>query len=334
MMKKLVFPMTLLFLASCSTDNASSEVDGLDQAPTLLEASFQIAEHSGPGTPIGTVPVSNPQNKEITFGLESSTNLEIDPVSGEIRLGQNSVLDFENETETNVTVEIFDGTSVLERSYAITITNIDEYEVLTEEEQELIAYFNYLALWQGPFNTPLERNTKWSQPINIFMDGTISTAFTNNVTEILSTMNALFTSSDFTINLTEDSDLANTHLFYGTKEALAGKWADMYDLVKDQTFNGYALTNGSTASITGARIWVSNEAGVLFQHELGHSIGLGHSDRCDGQLSFMCSNITLESTLLEEEREVLRLLYHKDMSGGLTAMELQAHLSNILVLEN
>lgn len=331
-MKKVFIPFSLILLMACSSEK-DEIIDELgNNQPEIGEQTFQVNEHSAAGTSIGTVSVTDKNGDELTFTIDNESGLEIDEETGELSLGNTIILDFETAESLNFTVSVFDGQSIIDKDFTLNIANIDEFELLTDAQKETVAYFKYLALWQGPHNTPIDQTTKWGEPMKIFLDGTISNDFKTKVESVLQEINDLTAGGSFEISLVETLGESNTHLFFGETNDLENLWPDIYEIVNGQTFSGYASTSGTISEIESARIWISNPIEVLFKHELGHSIGLGHSDLCEADKSFMCSTIAPEHEVLPVEQAILKYLYSDDMPGGLDEDEIDLTLANLIVL--
>lgn len=336
-MKKFFYFISAILIASCSSDSdeikSEFEQESGNNQPEINDQAFQIDEHSAEGTSVGIVTATDKDGDDITFTIDSESGLEINENTGELTLGNNIALDFETAEILAFTVSAFDGKSIIEKDFILNISNVNEFDLLTDIQKETVSYFKYLALWQGPHNTPIDQTSKWAEPMKIFLDGTISNEFKINVENVLQEINGLTTEGSFEISLVETLDESNTHLFFGEANELETLWPDMYQTVNGQSYSGYASTNGTISTIQSARIWISNPIGVLFKHELGHSIGLGHSNLCDTENSFMCSSIDLEHEILPAEQDILRYMYHDDMPGGLTESELESYLANIIMNE-
>lgn len=332
-MRKLSFFISVLLLASCSKDSSGTTEENGNSLPTITLKSYSIDEHAPAGTTIGTVSASDTDGDTLTFTMESQSGLEIDETTGEITLLNGTVLDFEEIQSLPFTVSVFDGNSMVEQSFELTIDNIDEYALLTTEEQELITYFQYLTLWKAPTHgAPLEISSRWKEPINLYLDGTLSNEFRNNVDAALAEYNEIFENSDFRVSLVETLDDSNAHLFFGQTSEVEALWPDMFAIIDGGTYSGYAMTSNNVGVLSNARLWISNPAEVLFKHELGHVLGFGHSDLCDTEKSFLCSSIALENDFLDVEKAIIRFAYDNEFPAGMAEEDIQNHLANLMYL--
>lgn len=333
-MNKLFFIIPALILASCSSDSDEIKQETENNQPTITQQSFAMDEHSQAGSSIGTVSATDADNDELTFSINSESGLEINEESGEITLGNNLVLDFEATQNLAFTVSVFDGKSIVEQAFELTINDIDEYELLSDAQKETIAYYQYLTLWEAPTNSALNNTSRWIQPMRLYLDGQITTDFRANVEAVLEEYNTIFENSDFSISLVASLEESNAHLYYGDTADIEGLWDDMFEIINGQTFSGYAITSNSNSVLSNSRVWVSSPLPVLFKHEMGHALGFGHSDQCDTENSFMCSSIDPNHDFLDIEKKILAYAYDNDMEAGLTSDEIETILANKLFLED
>lgn len=349
-MRKLVFILGVILFASCSTDtdvltdeilddettNDEMSNDGQNSPPTISTSTFQIAEHSLAGTAIGTVNASDADQDILTFTVDSDFDLVIDENTGALSIGENLKLDFEANNEIPLTVSVFDGTTIVDVDITVNITDINEYEALSESQKDLVEYYTFLTLRKSTSN-PRTNNLKWEESIKLYLDGAITSQYRQMVTAALEEINQFFTASDFRISLTNNQSDANATLFLGDVSKIETLWPDIYNIANGSNNQGYASTSFANNAIDDGRIWLSIDSEILFKHELGHGLGLGHSNRCgsnESMGSFMCSTVSPEHDILPTEVKVLRYLYHADMPAGLNEAQIKATLSNLILLED
>lgn len=333
-MKKLFFLVPATILLACSTDSDEIQQEIENNQPNINFQAISIDEHSEPGAVIGTITVSDSDIDDLTFTINSESGLAIDEESGEITLGNNLVLDYEVNQSIPFTVSVFDGKTIVEQAFELFINDINEYELLSEEQKETIAYFQYLTLWKAPTNSSLDNSSRWNQPMKLYLDGQVTTEFRADVEVVLDEYNVIFENSEFSISLVNTSEESNAHLYFGEAADIEGLWDDIFEIIDGQTYAGYATTGNSNGILSDARIWVSSPLPILFKHEMGHALGFGHSDKCDTENSFMCSTIAASHDFLEIEKEILSYAYDTAMDAGLTAKEIEIVLANKMFLQN
>ena len=184
-MRKLFFliPATLIF--SCSSDSDEIQEETQNSQPVIAAQSFTIDEHSEAGASVGRISASDADNDELTFTINNESGLVINEQNGEITLGNNLLLDFEANQTLSFTVSVFDGNAIVEQDFELEINDISEFDLLSDAQKETIAYYQFLALWQSPTNSPLNNATRWMEPMKIYLDGQISTQFRTDVEAVL-----------------------------------------------------------------------------------------------------------------------------------------------------
>lgn len=335
-MRKLIIPLAIILLWSCSTDAELFSENILETStnasPVLTVHALSVNEHSSAGTSIGIITASDADNDELLFSIDDATQININEKTGELTVGESLVLDFETATSLSVSVSVFDGTAISEQTYEIAINDVDEYELLNEDQKEFIDYYGYLTLWKSPTHSPLTNSSRWQTPMSIYLDDTITASQREDIENVLEEFNTIFQESNFNLSLAETEESGNAHLYLGETSELENLWADMYEIVNGKTFSGYAMTANNNSVLSNSRIWVSSSSTILLKHELGHALGFGHSNKCDSENSFMCSNISPEHDFLELEKEILKLAYTNEMPAGLSENEIKVYLANQIIL--
>lgn len=330
-----------MLLIACSTDADINFVEEKNDevisnnSPTISSTAFTIAEHSSSGTTFGSISASDADSDKITFTIDTNLDILIDENTGDLSIGENLKLDFESQEEITFTVSAFDGKAITDASITLNIEDINEYENLNENQIAIIDHFKHLSLFQDVTSPTQEIMRKWDISMKLFLDGTISPEFQSTVETVIAEFNELTVSGDFNITLVNTEAESNAKLYFGTKEQIENVFPEMYEDIEDLDVDGFSRALFAGDFYNTAQIWISNPIDVLFKHELGHALGMGHSHKCDApDPSVMCANIAQESAFLEIEEKVIRFFYHKDMPSGLNAEEINSKLANLILLED
>jgi len=345
-MRKTIVPILSCLFLGCSSDledfpieeisvkTEKNLIENENSAPVIDVKSYIINEHSEVGVSIGFIAANDKDGDEITYAVASEEDFVIDENTGELKIGASLELDYETTQNIPFKISAFDGQHVTEEEFTLSIADINEASLLTDEQKELISYFQQLVFWKGDHSSGSDFSQKWGSTMKLHLSGTISDEFKTTVEEVIAEYNTLLADSDFSISLVDEAIDANADLFFGTKEEVEEVWPDMYDKVKNGMYSGYAITPSENSVLVSSRIWISNPMEVLLKHELGHALGFGHSNKCDDERSFLCSKISSKNDFLPIEEEVIRLHYDSQIPAGLTETEIQEILANLIFNEN
>jgi len=116
-----------------------------NQAPTIIAATYSIAENSANGTILGTVEASDPDGDTLTYTIVSGNDAEafsLDSESGELTVSTSSALDFETTPSYSLGIEVSDGALSDSATFTINLTDIDEEETLFLADASEMIYPN------------------------------------------------------------------------------------------------------------------------------------------------------------------------------------------------
>jgi hypothetical protein len=194
---------------------------------------------------------------------------------------------------------------------------------------ELIQYFKDIALGYE-YGDSSEITRRWERDINLFLGGDISEDNLNEINKIKDEINELIT-TDVSLNIVTESINSNHYLYIGLREE--------YNLIfPNATVNdnnsGYFWVYWADNKLYDAKIFIDSQVSLtsqkhLIREELTQSLGLG-KDSYTYPESIFQQDWTSTTEYAEIDKELIKLLYHPDMSTGLNASEVESVILEIL----
>ena len=210
------------------------------------------------------------------------------------------------------------------------------YNQLTNLQRDFVNEYIFSTFNLSPTSNGNSLSTKWQNEIKVFIESEISSNLQLRIENYLEELNTLITDRT-RILLVENLNQSNVHIISGPPSSIEQIWPDMYNLVVDTNFEGYALYDWSSDNyITRGRIWLGRPNRSLFIHELGHILGLGHASNsyCDnGNISFMCSVAKAEE-LNSFDKETIKALYHPGTLVGLSQTEMRNLIEEYVLINS
>lgn len=324
----------LTIFVSCEQDQVEEETVPVpvNEAPIMLDQSFDVLESARPFEVVGAIEARDPEGEDLLFSLETDVDLLVNPVTGVITNKGTTIFDYETATVLIIQVSARDKKGATTRA-TITFNVVDvEDGPLTNYQKSFVDEYIYLTYKLSPTASGGSLSEKWRQPIKLYMDGDLPDNFLQTVEGYLNEFRALMQEGT-TIELVNSQQESNVHAVLGPTGAIANLWPDMFSLINNQGFGGYALYNSDgDFSIFNGRIWLGSTDEGLFKHELGHIIGLGHTSDayCEDQVtSVMCSGAADEFNLFD--REIIKILYDPNTPVGLNQIEMRELVTQLLI---
>jgi hypothetical protein len=206
---------------------------------------------------------------------------------------------------------------------------------LSEHEINVIDYFKDVALG-FEFGNATEVTRKWNSELKIFIGGEPTDELIDELEKIKTEINELTTDS-FKISIVKDSSQSNYYIFFGPGTEYAQLYTSQANLVdsnwglfsvfwnnQNQFISGHMYVDISRANL--------NEQKHLLREELTQSLGFARDSQKYSESIFQSAwTTTTEYTLID--RDLIRLLYHPNMSIGLNESQVDDILKEILVSE-
>lgn len=323
----LAFIVILVFSVSCSDDESPGTT------PTLEVADFNttLEEEPETGDILGTIETTTNQ-ENLTFTL-TSTNpsgaVTVDHATGIIIVEDATLFDFEAISEITGTVTISAGDLSKMASISIKLSRLTDYEL------DVIEYFKEIALG-FEFGGATEITRRWESDMKIFVGGSPTAAHLSELDDIIDEINGL--TNGFTASIVSDTTQSNYYIYFGSGDDFGKIFPSASSLAESNWGLFFLFWNGSQQLIRG-HMYVdifranSQEQLHLLREELTQSLGLAKdSDRYSDSI-FQQAFSTKTTSYSQIDKDLIRLLYHADMSVGLTASTVDQRLRTILLNE-
>jgi hypothetical protein len=207
--------------------------------------------------------------------------------------------------------------------------------VLTDYDRSVIEYFAEVALG-FEFGGAPEVTRKWVTNMKIFVGGHKTPELMNELEDIVTEINSLATDG-FSINIVTDSLQMNFYVFLGSGSAYASKYPSQSTLVaanwglftvywdaSDQIYQGNMYVDVDRAN--------DLEEKHLLREELTQSLGLARDSQGYDDSIFQ-SAWTTTTEYAGIDRDLIRLLYHPEISTGLNKAQVEDLLTEIILNE-
>lgn len=202
-------------------------------------------------------------------------------------------------------------------------------------EINVINYFKDVALG-FEFGNVSRITRKWNSEVNISIGGEPSDELINELEKIKTEINELATDG-FKINIVNNSSQSNYYIFFGSGSDYAQLYPDQANLVDSNWGLFSVFFNNQNQLISGQMYVDINRANLaeqkhLLREELTQSLGLARDSQKYPESIFQSAwTTTTEYTSMDSD--LIRLLYHPDMSIGLTEDQVDVVLKEILYNE-
>ena len=199
----------------------------------------------------------------------------------------------------------------------------------------IIRYFKDIALG-FEFGGGDDITQKWNSELRIFIGGEPNAELIGELERIKTEINELATDG-FYINIVNDPLQSNYYIFFGS----GNKYAEMFPGLSDFVNTNWGLffiSSNDQNQITSGHMYVDiTKANLvaqkhLLREELTQSLGLA-KDSPRYTESIFQSLWTTTTEYASIDKELIRLLYHPDMSVGLNENQVDIVLRKILINE-
>ena len=206
---------------------------------------------------------------------------------------------------------------------------------LTENDKELISYFNEVAL-NSEYGESAQRTSKWNKPMTLFISS--DSVYPKQIEDIKQTVDLINnTIGNRMIEITNDSITANSHLYLCKKENLQKLNPEFASEVSEHS-SGYFHFYWTKFEIENALIFINtstpykiHKSAIL--EELTQCLGLAndsekYTDSVFYKWKIPDSIFTYDYNKMDIE--LIKLLYNPKMKVGLTSEESERIIKRIL----
>ena len=129
----------------------------INDPPTLNASSYSVAENSIPGSIVGNISAEDPDAGEtLRFEIVDQTLawLIVDANTGELRVADNAIIDFESESQNSITIRVTDAAGLTaQAAFQVAATNVNEPPTLAKPIADMSVEVNHLFSFTIPSDT-------------------------------------------------------------------------------------------------------------------------------------------------------------------------------------
>ena len=206
---------------------------------------------------------------------------------------------------------------------------------LSDYEINVIDYFKEVALG-FEFGNASKITRKWHSEFKIFIGGEPTDELIDELEKIKTEINELATDG-FKMSIVSDFSQSNYYIFFGTGAEYAELYPSQASLV-NSNWGLFSISWNSQNQFTSGHMYVdisranSIEQKHLLREELTQSLGLARDSQKYSESIFQSAwTTTTEYALID--KDLIKLLYHPDMSIGLNELQVSEVLKTILITE-
>ncbi len=208
----------------------------------------------------------------------------------------------------------------------------EEESNLTAYQQDVVDYFKEVALG-FEFGNASRITRKWEVTMKIYVEGNASDELLAELDKIIAELDEL-TTDDFSIEFVDNFTESNYHIFFGSSSNYAALYPRIANLV-ESNWGLFSLYWDEANQLNRGHMYVDTrranavEQKHLLREELTQSLGLAVDSNKYRESIFQAA-WTRTTSYAEIDKELIRLLYHPDMTSGLNRFTVEPVLVDIL----
>jgi hypothetical protein len=210
-----------------------------------------------------------------------------------------------------------------------------DQETLSGYQREVVSYFKDVALG-FELGSASHIVRKWDHDMKIFVGGDPSPAMTDELNRIIDEINQLTSSDGFDISITADTLQSNCYLFFGAGTEFAKVIPFAASDISVNLglfyvyFDGEDNLDKAVVYVDILRVTDGDIQKHLLREELTQSLGLARDSERYPESIFQ-QDWTHVTEYAPIDRELIRLLYHPEMSTGLDENSVEPVLEKLVV---
>jgi hypothetical protein len=226
-------------------------------------------------------------------------------------------------------------TSLLFISTSFIFRTPENEPVLSSNQKEVISYFKEVSLG-FEYGNAAGLTRKWTKPMVVFVAGNPDSEHLAELDRVTTELNGLFTDG-FQIRITEKREDANFVMYFGSRERFTELYPADAKTVAHSSGLFHIFWNKSN-EITRGYLFIHTVGTSLVEQrhtireELTQALGLG-KDSPRYSDSIFQAGWTTPTEFAAVDRELIRLLYHPQMTAGANEAEAELILTQILAAE-
>jgi hypothetical protein len=211
---------------------------------------------------------------------------------------------------------------------------VQDPDVLAPDEEEIVRYFNAVALG-GEFDNEPPVTRKWLREMKLFIGGTPDQVLRSELDDVIGEINAL-AHDGFQITLTTDSASSNAYIFFGAPDVFVDRYPPAQGYIANNWGLFFSFPDNSTSELYRAVIFVDmvrngdkKAQRHILREELTQSLGLGRdAEQYDDSIFQQAWTMVTEYAPID--RELIWLLYDPAVTPGLDSATVTPLLRQLL----
>lgn len=211
---------------------------------------------------------------------------------------------------------------------------VQDPDVLTPNEEEVVRYFNEVAMG-GEFDNQPRVTRKWLREMKLYIGGAPDQVLRSELDDVIGEINDL-AHDGFQITITSDSASSNAYIFFGAPAVFVDRYPPAQLYIANNWGLFFSFSDNSTNELYRAIIFVDMVRNAdkkaqrhILREELTQSLGLGRDSEWYDNSIFQQSWTTV-TEYAPIDRDLIWLLYDPVITPGLDSVAVTPLLQQLL----